>query len=102
MKSEIIKKETTSVEHRKNQKAKVGDKGNIKIPIFRGIDIKTYNYMLRNRYYDDKILIRNELEFIVDKRKERFPDRYKANELTIEKLVETKKILETESIVTTA
>ena len=72
MKSEIYREETRTVEHRKNQKAKIGDKGNIKVPIFRGLDIKTYKYLLTNRYYPDKILIRNELEFIVERRNTRF------------------------------
>ena len=72
MKSEIIEEETRTIEHRRNQKAKIGDKGNIKVPIFRGLDIKTYKYMLTNRYYDDKILVRNELEFLVERRNSRF------------------------------
>jgi hypothetical protein len=76
MKSEIIREETRTVEHRKNQKAKLGDKSNIRVPIFRGLDTKTYNYILRNRYYPDRLLIRNELEIIFERRKARFPERY--------------------------
>lgn len=71
MKSEIIKEETRTVEHRKNQKAKIGDKSNIKVPIFRGLDTKTYKYMLSNRYYPDIILTRNGLEFLVEKRNQK-------------------------------
>lgn len=67
MKSEIIQKETKTVEHRKNQKAKIGDKNNIKVPIFRGLDIATFKYMRNNKYYPSDLLVKHKLDFILQK-----------------------------------
>jgi hypothetical protein len=76
MKTTIIQEETRTIEHRRNQKAKKGDKGNIRVPLFRGLDTATYNYMLRNKYYSDRILTQNNLGFLIEQRKKNFPNRY--------------------------
>ena len=68
MKSEIIKEETRTVEHRKIQKAKIGDKSNIKVPIFRGLDIATFKYMRNNKYYPRDLLIKHGLGFILEEK----------------------------------
>jgi hypothetical protein len=68
MKSEITQKEPRTILHKVNQKEKNPSK---KVLVWRGLDKKTYNYMLTNRYYDDKILVQNNLEFLVDLRKTR-------------------------------
>jgi hypothetical protein len=68
MKSEITQKEPRTILHKVNQKEKNPSK---EVLVWRGLDKKTYNYMLTNRYYDDKILVQNNLEFLVDLRKTR-------------------------------
>ena len=66
MKSQITQEQTRTIEHRRNQKAKKGDARNINVPIFRGLDIKTYKYILNNRYFPVKILLQNQLEHMID------------------------------------
>jgi hypothetical protein len=68
MKSEIIREDTRTVEHRKNQKAKIGDKSNIKVPIFRGLDISTFKYMRNNKYYPRDLLTKHDLGFILEEK----------------------------------
>lgn len=63
MKNEIIQSKPSIAMHKKNSKEKEPSK---KVFVWRGIDKKTYNYMLTNRYYDATILTRNNLQLIVD------------------------------------
>lgn len=66
MKSEIIREETRTVEHRRNQKAKIGDKKNLSVPIFRGLDISTFKYMRNNKYYPRDLLAKHNLDYIIE------------------------------------
>jgi hypothetical protein len=68
MKSEITQEKPRAVLHKKNQKEKEPSK---EVWIWRGLDKNTYKYMLTNKYYPDKILIQNNLEFLVELRKTR-------------------------------
>lgn len=68
MKSEIIREKTRTIEHRRNQKAKLGDKKNLSVPIFRGLDIKTFKYMRNNKYYPRDLLIKHDLAFILEEK----------------------------------
>jgi len=68
MNSEITQEKSRIILHKKNQKEKVPSK---EVKIWRGLDKKTYKYMLTNRYYPDKILSQNQLEFMVFLRDQR-------------------------------
>ncbi len=78
MKSEIIKEQTRTVMHKINAAAKEPTKN---VPIFRGLDIKTYKYILSNKYYPDSILNGTDMEFLVGARKLKFAEFQKRQNL---------------------
>ncbi len=71
MYSEITQTEPRKIHHKANQKELVPSK---LVHIWRGLDRRTYKYILTNRYYDTKILERNDLGFMIDLKKQRAPD----------------------------
>lgn len=68
MNNEIIETKPRVIKHRKYCSE---DSPTKEVNIWRGMDRKTYNYILHNRYYDDNILIRNGLYYLVKARQER-------------------------------
>lgn len=65
----ITQEKAEIILHKRNAKEVKPSK---KVALWRGMDKKTYKYILSNRYYPDIILVRNSLEFMVDLRKQRF------------------------------
>lgn len=83
MYSEITQEKPRQVRHKVNHKELVPSKS---VNIWRGLSRKIYKYILTNRYYDDKILVRNELDFMIDLRRGKFPK----TTMSIEKVAEYK------------
>lgn len=68
MKSEITGTKPRTILHKKNHKEKNPTK---EVLIWRGLDIKTYKYILTNKYYPDILLIQNGLDYIVALKQQR-------------------------------
>jgi hypothetical protein len=65
MNSVIIKNETTTIKHKKNAASKTPE---VSVPIFRGMDLKTFKYILQNRYYPDTLISLIGLDYIQPQR----------------------------------
>lgn len=59
----ITQEKASVIYHKRNAKEVKPSK---KVPLWRGMDKKTYKYILSNKYYPDIILSRNSLEFMID------------------------------------